>query len=234
MKAKVTALPSRNEDGLFEAASAKLHEAIERTDATPSQGDLIHGNSDVLTNQWRQQYEGEDIGPLTLAIRLRRVAMLIDEVSTQACEKADIKLNDMLLLMALRRVGPPHSLRPTDILKMHSVTSGTVTYRIDQITKQNLAERIADPKDRRGYLIQLTPHGLATIDEVLRKQLHVFRESLRPMTDIPGALPLLQDALRLYERCISLADRVSDVNKTDGPEAPAPRRSPGLSRRVSG
>lgn len=196
---------------MFETASAKLQEAIATTDVTPLQHDLIHGNSDVLTGQWAKQYDGEDVSPLTLAIRLRRVAMLIDEVSTEACAGAGITLNEMLFLMALRRVGPPHSMRPTDILKMHSVTSGTVTYRIDQLAKQDLAERIADPTDRRGYLIQLTPQGLATIDDVLRKQLHVFRESLQPMSNIPGAIPLLDDALRLYERCISLADRVSSV-----------------------
>ena len=219
MRAKVSALRSLQDAGEFEAVSGKFQEAIARTETTPSQDDPIQGNSDVLTGQWHKQYEGEDISPLTLAIRLRRVAMLIDEVSTQACVGADITLNEMLLLMALRRVGPPHSLRPTDILRMHSVTSGTVTYRIDKLTKQDLAERIADPNDRRGYLIQLTPHGLAKIDDVLRKQLHVFRESLQPMTAIPGAIPLLEDALRLYERCISLADRVSPVGAPGLPKA---------------
>lgn len=76
--------------------------------------------------------------------------MLLDEISTKECEAVGLKLNEMLLMMALRRVGPPYALRPTDILKMHSVTSGTATYRIDQLTKQDLAERIPDPSDRRG------------------------------------------------------------------------------------
>ena len=172
-------------------------------DAQGVHADPIQGNSDVLVSQWKTQLPGQDIAALTVGIRVRRVAMLLDEITTRECEAMGLKLNEMLLLMALRRVGPPYSLRPTDILKMHSVTSGTVTYRIDQLTKQDLAERIADPKDRRGYLIALTPLGLKVIDTVVHRLLAHFRKSVHPMTEIPGALTLFEESLRLYERCVS-------------------------------
>jgi DNA-binding MarR family transcriptional regulator len=168
-----------------------------------AEADPIHGNSDVLVSQWQEQLAGAEIDVLTLGIRLRRVAMLIDELSSKECEAVGIKLNDMLLLMALRRVGPPYALRPMDILKMHSVTSGTVTYRIDQLAKQDLAMRVNDPNDRRGYLIRLTPRGLKMVDGILHRLLEAFRVSLQPMTAIPGALPVFEESLRLYERCIS-------------------------------
>jgi DNA-binding MarR family transcriptional regulator len=171
--------------------------------ATGQQADPIQGNSDVLVSQWQTQLSGEDISALTIGIRVRRLAMLLDEIATRECEAAGVKLNDMLLLMALRRVGPPYSLRPTDILKMHSITSGTVTYRIDQLTKQDLAERVADPSDRRGYLIRLTPHGLQLIDSILRRLLEGFRVSVLPMTEIPGAMASFDESLRLFERCLS-------------------------------
>lgn len=167
------------------------------------QADSIQGNSDVLVSQWQKQFAGEDIAVLTLGIRVRRVAMLIDELLLKECEAVGIKLNEMLLLMALRRVGPPCALRPTDILKMHSITSGTVTYRIDQLAKQDLAERVNDPSDRRGYLIRLTPRGLKIVDSILHRLLDAFRVNLQPMAAIPGALPMFEESLRLYERCIS-------------------------------
>jgi DNA-binding MarR family transcriptional regulator len=166
------------------------------------QSDPIWGNSDVLVSQWQKQFAGEDIAALTLGIRVRRIAMLLDEMTIQECEAAGLKLNEMLLLMALRRVGEPYCLRPTDILKMHSVTSGTATYRIDQLTKQELAERIADPTDRRGYLIRLTPRGLKIVDAVLHRLLETFRKKLRPMEAVPEGVKLFEESLRLYERCI--------------------------------
>lgn len=169
------------------------------------QADPIQGNSDVLVSQWQGQFAGEDIAVLTLGIRLRRIAMLIDELLARECEASGLKLNEMLLLMALRRVGPPYALRPTDILRMHSVTSGTVTYRIDQLTRQDLAERVDDPADRRGYLVRLTPHGLTTVDAILHRLLASFRVMLEPMAAVPGALPVFEESLRLYERCLSQA-----------------------------
>ena len=58
MRAKVAALRSLQDAGVFEAVSGKFQEAIARTETTPSQDDPIQGNSDVLTGQWHKQYEG--------------------------------------------------------------------------------------------------------------------------------------------------------------------------------
>jgi len=47
------------------------------------------------------------------------------------------------------------------------VTSGTMTHRIDQLVKGELAERIRNPGDGRGFLISLTPKGHELIDEAV-------------------------------------------------------------------
>ena len=193
-------------EGLIE----ELRHALSRN-ADPSENDPIRGNSDVLISQWRQQYAGESSQALMLALRVRRIGMLLDEVTMRQCEIAGLKLNEMLLLMALRRVGAPYCLRPTDILKMHSVTSGTVTYRIDQLTKQDLAERIPDPNDRRGYLIRLTPRGLSVVSGMMDRLIESFSRHLRPMTDIAGALTIFEESLRLFEQCVEPLARESDA-----------------------
>jgi len=197
--------PSKIPTKASDAQSAELISQLAGTlpgDPLSLQSDPIWGNSDVLASQWQKQFAGEDVVALTLGIRVRRIAMLLDELTIQECEAAGLKLNEMLLLMALRRVGEPYALRPTDILKMHSVTSGTATYRIDQLTKQALAERIPDPNDRRGYLIRLTPRGLKIVDSVLHRLLETFRKKLRPMAAVPDGMKVFEESLRLYERCI--------------------------------
>ena len=167
------------------------------------QSDPVWGNSDVLADQWRAQFSGVNIDGFALTVRMRRIAMLIDEISIAECEAVGLKLNEMLLMLALRRVGAPYCLRPSEITKMHSVTSGTVTYRIDQLTKQDLAERIADPADRRGYLIRLTPRGLATIDKLILRFTDLFNRDLTPMANIDGALTVFEESIRAFERCIT-------------------------------
>lgn len=167
------------------------------------QADPVWGNSDVLADQWRAQFSGIDIEGFALTVRMRRIAMLIDEISIAECQAAGLKLNEMLLLLALRRGGAPYCLRPTDITKMHSVTSGTVTYRIDQLTKQDLAERVPDPDDRRGYLIRLTPRGLAIINKLILRFTELFNHDLQPMANVPGALTMFEESIRAFERCIT-------------------------------
>ena len=202
---KTTATRSKTEH----STTSALLEAL--TDVKPDakaglQADPVWGNSDVLAKQWRDQFTGMNIDGFALTVRIRRIAMLIDEISIAECEAAGLKHNEMLLLLALRRVGEPYCLRPTEITKMHSVTSGTVTYRIDQLTKQDLAERIADPVDRRGYLIRLTPRGLAIINKLILRFTELFKQDLQPMAKIPGAFSVFEESIRAFERCITAVD----------------------------
>ena len=188
-------------DALFEALAD-----VKPAARSGLQADPVWGNSDVLADQWRAQFAGTNIDGFALTVRMRRIAMLIDEISIAECEAVGLKLNEMLLRLALRRGGPPYCLRPTDITKMHSVTSGTVTYRIDQLTKQDLAERIQDPDDRRGYLIRLSPRGLAIINKLILRFIELFNRDLQPMADVPGAMRMFEESVRAFERCITMLD----------------------------
>jgi DNA-binding MarR family transcriptional regulator len=159
-------------------------------------------NSDVAVAQWRKELRGSGVDAFTLATRLRRIAILLDDLTSEASESAGLKINDVLLLLALRRIGPPYCMRPTDILKMQGITSGAATYRIDQLTNQGLAERAADPNDRRGYLIYLTPKGKEVIDSILAEIMASFERKLKPLASISGAMSLFEQYLRLFERCM--------------------------------
>lgn len=188
------------------ASAAGLLSALESLNAATLDGaqqDKVFGSSDVLVAQWQREFPtGLDIDAFTLTIRLRRLAMLLDEGVVKRGEKSGVKLNEILLLLALRRMAPNYSMRPTDILKMHSVTSGTVTYRIDQLIKQDLAERIPDPDDKRGYLIRLTRRGRVVVDKVIVESAQTASDALRPLFAIPGARETFVEMLRFYEQRI--------------------------------
>jgi DNA-binding MarR family transcriptional regulator len=186
------------------ASASGLLSALEALNTATTAGkhqDKVFGSSDVLVAQWEQEFPtGIDIDAFTLTIRLRRLAMLLDEGVVKRGEAAGVKLNEVLLLLALRRMAPTYSLRPTDILKMHSVTSGTVTYRIDQLIKQDLAERTPDPDDKRGYLIRLTQRGRAVVDKVIVESAQAASAYLRPLFAVPGARECFVEMLRFYEQ----------------------------------
>lgn len=162
----------------------------------------VWGNADVLVHQWRRELGEDGSEGVLMGIRIRRIGMLLDELTMAHCEAEGVKHTDFLLLMALRRLGEPYAMRPTDILKMHSVTSGTATYRIDQLAKQDLAERLPDPRDRRGYLVRLTPRGKKIVDTVMARMQAEFNERLAPFAQVAGGHDVLEAALRLFEACI--------------------------------
>jgi DNA-binding MarR family transcriptional regulator len=162
----------------------------------------VWGNADTLVKQWRGVLGSEGSDALLLSIRIRRIAMLLDKIIIQECNEADVKNHEFILLMALRRIGEPHALRPSDILKMHSVTSGTATYRLDQLAKRDLVQRLPDPSDRRSFLIGLTPHGMAVVDGILGRMRIWFDAQLAPFGQVPGGIGLLEAGLRLFEACI--------------------------------
>jgi len=176
--------------------------------ANESEADPILGNADMLVSEWKKQL-GEEADPMLLAFRIRRIGMVLDRISNTVCESFGLKGNEMHLMMALHRAGPPHALRPSQILKTHGVTSGTVTYRIDQLTNQGLAERLADPTDRRGYLIQLTPRGKKMMEAVLDQFARSYNTLLLPFAQVAGGHDVLESGLRFFEACISCEDNKS-------------------------
>jgi DNA-binding MarR family transcriptional regulator len=78
------------------------------------------------------------------------------------------------------------------------VTSGTMTNRVDRLTERGLVSREADPADRRGVLVTLTPAGRRAVDGALDELLEQERALL---ASLPGeSADALADALRVLAR----------------------------------
>jgi DNA-binding MarR family transcriptional regulator len=71
------------------------------------------------------------------------------------------------VLAALVRSGPPHRLRPSELVGALVLSSGAVTNRIDRVETAGLVERLPDPDDRRGTLVALTDKGRQVVDEAV-------------------------------------------------------------------
>lgn len=71
------------------------------------------------------------------------------------------------MLAALRRVGAPYALTPTELFKSLLITSGTITKRLVRLEARHLIERRPDPEDGRGSQVYLTPLGKELVDEAV-------------------------------------------------------------------
>jgi DNA-binding MarR family transcriptional regulator len=72
---------------------------------------------------------------------------------------------EVYVLLALRRTREP--LTPTELYQQLSITSGTITKRVDRLVAAGLAERFDAESDARSVRVGLTRAGRRAIDDGL-------------------------------------------------------------------
>jgi DNA-binding MarR family transcriptional regulator len=122
---------------------------------------------DRLIEAWRRERPDLDVAPMEVLSRVSRLARHLDRARSQAFAAHGLESWEFDVLAALRRAGTPYQLSPGRLLKETLVTSGTMTNRVDRLTARGLVERLPDPADRRGVLVQLTESGRDSVDAAM-------------------------------------------------------------------
>jgi DNA-binding MarR family transcriptional regulator len=87
------------------------------------------------------------------------------------------------VLGALRSVGKPYQLRPSEIQARLLMTSGGVSGVLNRLEKAGLIERNQDTDDRRGSRVRLTTSGVETADAAVRAWAEAQGDTLRKVPD---------------------------------------------------
>src|SRR3954471_7957677 len=122
---------------------------------------------DELVEAWARERPDLDLAPVGVFSRIGRLARHLDLARRDAFTAARVESWEFDVLAALRRAGAPYQLSPGKLLKETLVTSGTMTNRVDRLAARGLVERLPDPADRRGVLVQLTPSGRDAVDAAM-------------------------------------------------------------------
>jgi len=122
---------------------------------------------EAIAAGWRRERPDLIDSGLNVTLHLKALSMEIDHQFSKIAAQEGVQLDDMLLLFALRRRGPPYCMRPTEIFSMLNITSGAATYRIERLVKHELCEREPDPVDRRSYMLRVAPKGMRVIDRTV-------------------------------------------------------------------
>jgi DNA-binding MarR family transcriptional regulator len=164
---------------------------------------------DGILEQWRRERSDVDTAVLGLIGRLHRAAVLTNAPLAAGLAEHGLQPGWFDLLAALRRSGRPYELNPTHLRRATLLSSGGMTKRLDRLAEAGLVERRADPTDRRGVLVRLTPHGRAVVDEVL--EAHVANEERLLRSLKPADRRRLDKLLRTL-----LADLEADLEADSG------------------
>jgi DNA-binding MarR family transcriptional regulator len=93
----------------------------------------------------------------------RRLQKLLDETVAQY----GLSHGEWKVLSALRWKGPPYSRSAGELARIADLSSGAMTNRLDQLEEAGLVQRLRDPNDRRGVLVELTKKGRGLWEEAL-------------------------------------------------------------------
>lgn len=120
---------------------------------------------DVMSS-WLAQRPDLDMTDFLQGVALMRAGRILDHSFNKMClSDHGISGADMRVLFALRRAGEPFVRRPTDLFKALLVTSGTITKQVDRLADKGFVERLTDPDNAGGFLVQLTASGRQIADE---------------------------------------------------------------------
>lgn len=133
---------------------------------------------DHLLADWARERADLDFGPLAVINRLGRVRRLLEQRMAEVYARHGLTAPDFLVVVTLRRSGPPYQMPQARLMEALGLTSGTVSLRLDRLTKAGVVIREPDPADRRGSLIRLSDKGLELFDAIapehLRNEVHLL------------------------------------------------------------
>lgn len=166
-----------------------------------------------------------DLDPLTEGIveRIQYLAFNVNQSMDETLAKFDLERRFFQLLGKLRRHGPPYQVSAGKLAAELRLSSGAMTNRLDRMEAAGLVRRLADPKDRRGTLVEPTEKGHAAWDRAVGAQ--ALREAEFSSVLTAGEKERLHDLLRHLMLAFPGWDR-KHHRPHDGDaagEAPAPR-----------
>jgi DNA-binding MarR family transcriptional regulator len=142
----------------------------EQPEAGPPYGVPACRNSwdevDRVLADWAGQRPDLDFTPVGVVTRLSRLRGYLDAELAGVFARYGLTSADFLVIVSLRRGGPPYRMPQARLMEALGLTSGTVSVRLDRLEKSGIVTRDPDPASARGSLVQLTSKGLELFDRV--------------------------------------------------------------------
>jgi DNA-binding MarR family transcriptional regulator len=134
---------------------------------------LPHGTDSIdrVRAQWNLERPDLNTRPMEIIGRIVRIEFLAGVRMKRVFQLHGIDWGGFDVLATLRRCGAPYRMTPTGLYKELVLTSGAMTNRLDVLERAGLVERLPDPDDRRGTLIELTVKGKVLLDRAIEAHL---------------------------------------------------------------
>ncbi|ATE63977.1 MarR family winged helix-turn-helix transcriptional regulator [Rhizorhabdus dicambivorans] len=161
---------------------------------------------DEAMERWSTGYDRELTRAYMMTVRLLRLARSIEAGLARTAASEGLSAGEVLVLDTLFRAGPPHALAPTALKRHFVISLAGVAKRLERLLALGLIERVPNPDDRRGMLVQLTASGVA----LLRRLVELDRHSphiMWPMDLSERDYRVMMDGLQTAQALIDADER---------------------------
>jgi DNA-binding MarR family transcriptional regulator len=150
--------------------------------------------TDKLLAKWDSARPDIGVGSLQVTARLARIGPHLARRQEAVFAGFGLSRGEVGMLSALRTAGPPHRLSPTRLGQGLMLSSAGVTSRLDRMEHRGFVQRLPDPDDRRGVIVELTDSGLEIVDAAVEANSASDRELMQRFD--PQEIEVLEGLLR--------------------------------------
>ena len=122
---------------------------------------------DLILEQWQRERPDLDVTPMAVFGRIGVLARVLAPLMEEVFAAHGLRQGEFEVLTALRRVGPPYALIPSELSAMLMMSRAGMTNRLDRLEAAGFVERALDPADRRSFRITLTDAGRKVTDDTM-------------------------------------------------------------------
>lgn len=125
--------------------------------------------------RWRRERPDIDCSGKAVVGRILRMQDVILKAVNAALARHGLKYPTYAVLATLRVEGKPHRMSPTTLGQTLLLTSGGLSNLLRRMEKSGMIRRMADVRDGRGVIVQLTDKGRALADAAMADHAAVER-----------------------------------------------------------
>ncbi len=174
--------------------------------ASAAPRDLIDG----ISAEWQAEMPGIATNEFELTRRAGRLSALLQDALGDCLSRWKLTHAEYGVITTLRSAGTPYELRPSDLKARVLMTAGGISNAANRLERRGLIERDADPADKRGAWLRLTPKGVDIAEQVIAAWAADLAALLRGVP--PESMRAASNALR--DVLIALGDREPLAPKT--------------------
>lgn len=165
--------------------------------------DQVRDGVDALVPGWERDGMSASLIAITeLSKRVARLNQALEHPLRAELADRGLTYAEFDVLAALRRVGEPYRLKPSELTRALFLTSGGTSNVLQRLTKAGYVERADNAADARSRWVQLTPEGLRVTMEALIASGNVHEDV---MTGIPE--PTIRAAADALRQITAVLDR---------------------------